>query len=414
MNNQPQSTAIIGLVILLAFLLANQTSTYAQSDSVFQGQVVDAKTGQPLPYITLSMADGQISNETNKNGYFILKVPEHLMKDTLHLIAPNYQSAQQPLTKLALTNSLIRLNAVPIENQALTTDQYVNVDRPFQARDTLLKVIALIAKNYTNTPTLLHGFYREIIEKLQPSFCVSYTEGVIDIYKPSYYFTKKDDQIHFVKGRRKPLTTFTIPVLTPGPWVSNMLDIVKYQEFLFRDGKLNQDYVFSLVGQTVIGDQPVYVIGFHPLSNQISSGYFAGKLFLTTSSLAIIRGEHGLTEQGLSLINRSSHAQVYSTKLEKRSYTVTYTKFGDRWSFHSGSIENKFTGITTTSSFESRVDFVVTHRRSNNIQSFKAKDQAVYNKLPMQSFDTTTEDFFRTENYLMPVIPYPPLIESHN
>ena len=115
-----------------------------------------------------------------------------------------------------------------------------------------MKAVASIAKNYTQKPTLLRGFYREIIEKQEPEVYVSYTEGLIDVYKPSYYFTKKDDQIHFVKGRRKPLTTFNIPVLTPGPWVSNMLDIVKYQDFLFRNGRLNKNYVFSLSGRTVL------------------------------------------------------------------------------------------------------------------------------------------------------------------
>ncbi|AUD00863.1 carboxypeptidase-like regulatory domain-containing protein [Spirosoma pollinicola] len=413
MDIQPQSNASVVLLVLLIFLLINQSSTYAQTDYVFQGKVVDAKTEQPLSYITLSMADGQISSETNKNGYFILKVPEHLKKDTLYLRALNYQLAQQPLTELAPVNSIIRLNAIPSESQVSTVDQYFSGAHSFQARDTLLKAIALIAKNYTDSPTLLHGFYREIIEKLQPSFCVSYTEGIIDVYKPSYYFTKKDDQIHFVKGRRKPLYTFTIPVLTPGPWASNMLDIVKYQEFLFRHGKLNQDYIFNLVGKTIIGDQPVYIIDFNPRSHQVSSGFFAGKLFLTTNGLAIIRSEYRLTEQGLNLINRSSNAQVYSTNLKGRSYTATYTKFGDRWSFQSGSITNNFTDVATISSFESRIDFVVTHRQSDNIQPFKAKDQAVYNRLPMQSFDRNSDEFLRGENYLMPVLPYPSLIESN-
>src|SRR4051812_13074381 len=113
MNNQSQLHTVVGLFVLLFFLLANQSSTYAQADYVFEGRVVDAKTEQPLPYVTLSLANGQISNETNKNGYFILKVPEYLMSDTLYLIAPNYPLVQQPLTRLAQTNSIIRLSAVP-------------------------------------------------------------------------------------------------------------------------------------------------------------------------------------------------------------------------------------------------------------------------------------------------------------
>ncbi len=414
MDNNPQLNAIISLLVSLALLLVNPLSIYAQTDYVVQGQVVDAETQKPLPYVTLSIADGQISSTTNKDGNFLLKIPQHLKRDTLRITALNYLMDQQSLIELGGTNSIIRLNSALSQSQTSITNQYANPNPAFQVRDTLLKAIALIAKNYTNKPTLLHGFYREVIEKLQPRICVSYAEGVIDVYKPSYYFTKKNDQIHFVKGRRKPLTTFTVPVLTPGPWVSNMLDIVKYEEFLFRDGSLNKDYIFNLVGSTVIGDQSVYVISFNPISLQINGGYFAGRLFLTTSSLAIIRGEYGLTEQGLNIINKSSHAQVYSTKLEKRSYTVNYTKFGDRWSFHNGSVENTFTDQGLTSSFESRVDFVVTHRQSDNVKPFRPKEIAIYNRLSMQAFDTTNDDFFSEENYIMPIVPKPSLLKNNN
>ena len=221
---------------------------------------------------------------------------------------------------------------------------------------------------------------------------------------------KKEDQIRFIKGRRRALTTLSIPFLTPGPWVSNMLDIVKYQEFLFRNGNLNKNYVFALSGQTSIGDQAVYIVTFSPRTPVVATGYFSGRLFLTIGSLAIIRAEYELTEQGVGIINKSRYAQAYLTTLKKRIYTTNYSQFNNYWSFQSGSIENVFTYKSTDPPYQSRIDFVVVNRQSENIKPFPAWEQPVYNKLPMQSFDKTDSSFWAGENQLLPTYPLPSLL----
>ncbi|RZM18770.1 MAG: hypothetical protein EOO88_39850 [Pedobacter sp.] len=391
-------------------LLIYSCSGYAQTGYTIHGQVTDALTGKPIPFVTLSVAEGQVSSETNSQGYFKLHIPQLLKQDTLSLLAINYQLKQLPLLGLALTDTLIRLNAFQVA--AAPTDTYFSLEGSFQARDTLLKAVAGIGKNYTSKPTLLRGFYRETINQQSPDLCVSYAEGLIDIYKPAYSLTKKSDQIHFVKGQRKPLTTFKIPVLTPGPWGSNMLDIVKYQEFLFRNGQLNNDYVFELSHQTMIGDQWVYVINFKPGSFYKTSGYFVGRLFLTKQGLAIVRAEYELAERGLSLLNKSLNAQVYSTHLSKRRYVANYTKFGDSWSFQSGSIENTFSHVPSSAAFESRLDFVVTHRQEGDrdTKPFTADQQVDYTKMRMSSFEQTSATFWKEENYLLPTLPLPALL----
>ncbi|SOD95244.1 carboxypeptidase-like regulatory domain-containing protein [Spirosoma fluviale] len=402
--------AIIGKSVLLVMLLVYSSSVYAQTGYTIHGQVMDAITGQPIPFVTLSVANGQVSNETNSQGYFELSIPQPLKQDTLSLLALNYQLKQVPLLRLALTDTLIRLNALQVATSP--TDTYFSLEKSFQARDTLLKAVGAIGKNYTRKPTLLRGFYRETINEQSPNLCVSYAEGLIDIYKPAYSFTKKSDQIHFIKGQRKPLTAFKIPVLTPGPWGSNMLDIVKYQEFLFRNGQLNKDYIFELTSQTMIGGQWVYVINFKPRSFYKTSGYFVGRLFLTKEGLAIVRAEYELAERGLSLLNKSLNNQVYSTHLSKRSYVANYSKFGDSWSFQSGSIENTFSHIPSSSAFQSRIDFVVTRRQEgdDDTKPFTADQLVDYSKMTMSSFDQTSATFWKEENYLLPTLPLPALL----
>lgn len=410
MSYEDNMKAIVGRGVLLTMLLSYAGIGYAQTEHTMYGQVIDAVTGQPIPFVTLSIAGGQVSNETNSDGYFKINIPQSLKLDTLSLTAIDYPLTRVPLAKLVPTDTIIRLNAV--RDLASPTDTYFSLEKAFGARDTLLKAVAAIGRNYTRKPTLLRGFYRETIRKQSPNVCVSYAEGLIDIVKPAYAFTKKSDQIHFIKGRRKPLSSFKIPVLTPGPWGSTMLDVVKYQEFLFRNGQLNKDYEFKLSNRAVIGGQAVYVINFKPRNRYAGSGYFTGKLFLTTGSLAIIRAEYELAEQGINLLNKSLNSQIYSTQLSRRSYVANYTKFGDAWSFQSGSIENMFSHIPSAAAFQSRIDFVVTRRQEGNwnTKPFATGQQVDYTKMNMTSFDQTNATFWNGEDYLLPTRPLPALV----
>lgn len=396
--------------ILLASLLVSSGSGQEQTGHTIHGQVVDASTGQPIPFVTLSVNNGEVSNETNRDGYFELILPPYLKSDTLIFSAINYQTGQISLLNVTANDTIFRLES--FREVSPPTDTYFSTERPFQTRDTLLKAVAAIVKNYTRKPTVLHGFYRETIQQQQPDVCISYAEGLIDIYKPPYSFTKQSDQIRFIKGRRVPLATFKIPVLTPGPWGSNMLDIVNYQEFLFRNGQLNKEYIFELAGRTMVGGQSVYIINFKPRKHHGSNAYFVGKFFLRQGSLAIVRAEYELAEQGLALLNKSQNMQTYSTRLRKRSYQANYTKFGDYWSFQSGYIENNFSSIETGSLFQSRIDIVVTRRRERDVetQPFDADQQADYSKMRMESFDKTNDTFWNGENYLLPTRPLPELI----
>ncbi|GAB3774884.1 carboxypeptidase-like regulatory domain-containing protein [Spirosoma horti] len=391
-------------------LLVSSGSGQGQTGHTIHGQVVDASTGEPIPFVTLSVNNGEVSNETNRDGYFKLVLPPQLKSATLLINSINYQTRQVPLLQVTANDTIFRLNTFP--EVSPPTDSYFSMERPFQTRDTLLKAVASIAKNYTRKPTVLHGFYRETIQQQQPDVYISYAEGLIDIYKPPYSFTKKSDQIRFIKGRRKPLATFKIPVLTPGPWSSNMLDIVNYQEFLFRNGQLNKEYIFELAGRTMTSGQSVYIINFKPRRHHGANAYFVGKLFLLQGSLAIVRAEYELAEQGLALLNKSQNMQIYSTRLRKRSYRANYTKFGDYWSFQSGSIENSFSSVETGSLFQSRIDIVVTRRQERDVttQPFDADQQADYSKMRMESFDKTNDTFWDGENYLLPTRPLPELI----
>ncbi|MBO0951683.1 hypothetical protein [Fibrella forsythiae] len=388
--------------LLLAFLLL-QATVGAQPGQSVQARVVHTATGRPLSGVTLSVADGALGSATNADGYFQIRLPASLQHDTLLVTAVNFRSVRLPLAGWPAAVVAIQLDSVASRPQRLETDAYFSLSRPFSARDTILKAVARIARNYSDVPTLLRGFYRETIKPEQSETYALYAEGLVDVYKPSYYFVKQDDQIRFVKGRRKPLTRLTIPVLSPGPWVSTMLDVVKYQEFLFRNGRVNTDYVFNQTGEATLDGQPVHIISFAPRSTSILTAYFTGRLFVTAGKLAIVRAEYSLTPKGLSVLNKSGYAQVYKTEMLQRTYVATYTSWQNRWSLQSGSISTAVRQVASGTRYEGQIDFAVTHREPATIKPFSAAEQADFRKLPMQLFNETDTTFWAGETILTPL-----------
>ena len=46
------------------------------------GKVTDSRSGDPIPYASIHLEGGTLSNVTNAEGFFSLKVPEDLPGDT--------------------------------------------------------------------------------------------------------------------------------------------------------------------------------------------------------------------------------------------------------------------------------------------------------------------------------------------
>ena len=69
------------------------------------------------------------------------------------------------------------------------------------AKELVLKAMEKISDNYPTVPNLLHGFYRETVEKR--NHFTSISEGVVDVYKTSYNKSNDwRDGVAILKGRR--------------------------------------------------------------------------------------------------------------------------------------------------------------------------------------------------------------------
>ena len=161
-------------VCSIIFLLALFPIKGTAQELTLQGRVVDAQTGETLPYVSIYVGEGR-GTLTNADGDF------KLMTDAGSELTFSYIGYIKQRIKASDINAVIRLRPYS------TTLKEVTV-RPIQAKDLLERTIDNLRQDY-----LLHGrqsrkyFFRTLLEKeestyLAEAFIMAYS--VVNVRKP--------------------------------------------------------------------------------------------------------------------------------------------------------------------------------------------------------------------------------------
>lgn len=169
------------ITITYLFSLLLVTFSFAQEKVLVTGSVVDAVSGEALPFVTVSLKKQMIGIVTNETGRFDLFIPANLTEDTLVInymgYKPQYykvKSIQSPLN-IRLQQSAIGLNEVIVKPQP--PEFYIKL------------AILSIKNNYANTPFESHAYYREKV--LENKNFVKCNEGIFKTFCPNYLDTVK-------------------------------------------------------------------------------------------------------------------------------------------------------------------------------------------------------------------------------
>ncbi len=302
-------------------LLQENVQQDIQSYTEFKGIVIDSNTKDPLIFADITVNTTNIRTVTNKEGAFLLKIPNNLLDKMVTVSYLGYYSQEISLqnlnNKIALDISITELNQVKI-----------NV--PKNAEALVRAALDTKGQNYYNESTIMTAFYRETIKKRNQN--ASLSEAVVKIYKRPYSSVKKDE-IGLIKSRKNTnyskLDTLALK-LQGGPFSTLYTDIVKYPEYIFTEDSF-QYYNFSFDPSTQINDRQVYVVKFKQHSNVISSLYY-GKLFIDAETFALTSAVYSLNienkNQVMALFLRSKPKKVRVTPIEA-IYRVDYkTKNG--------------------------------------------------------------------------------------
>ena len=300
-------------------LLQDELQQDVQSFIEYKGIVIASNTKEPLAFADLTIKTTNIRTVTNKEGEFLLKVPNNLLDRMLIISYLGYETQGILLKNLKNKGNKIALNI------SVTKLKQVKINNPKDAETLVRMTLDGNNKSYYNDPTIMTAFYRETIKKRKMN--ASLSEAVVKIYKQPYNSLKKDE-IGLIKSRKNTnyskLDTLALK-LQGGPFSSLYSDIIKYPEYIFTEDTF-QYYDFSFEPSTQINNRQVYVVRFKQLPNVISSLY-DGRLYIDSETFTLTSAEYKLNieneKQAMDLFLRSKPKKVKISPIEAL-YRVDY------------------------------------------------------------------------------------------
>ena len=354
-------------------LLKDSSQQDTQSYTEFKGIVIDSKTKEPLIFADLTVNSTNIRTVTNKEGEFLLKVPNSHLDKKITVSFLGYEKREIPFKDLKNKKNQIALNA------SITKLSQVNINIP---KDALTLVKATLSKqgNYYNDQAIMTAFYRETIKKGKKN--ASLTEAVVEIYKQPYV-SYKNDVIRLIKSRKNTnysrLDTLALK-LQGGPYTALYSDIVKYPEYIFTESTLVY-YDFSFEPSTQINDSQVYVVKFKQLPNIVTPLYY-GKLFIDAETFALTSAVYSLNVE-----NRKQASELFVRKKPRKVtvypteavYRVDYKTTNGKWYYGYSNIQLafkvKWKKKLFSSSYTLNIEMAITDWEINTTEKVKAKNR---------------------------------------
>ncbi len=311
----------------ILLLLLVQCLLFAQSAFPQQGRVVDAVTGEGLPFATIKSTTGKEGLITDLNGNF--KLPTSVQWQELEVSYLGYQTQRLSLT--GKDNLVIKLHpqgselgevsfTPPYEkirrilNQVIAHRDHNNPDKYDWYRCNIYHKMVVDIKPHDS---LLHhdtsGDTRELVEFTEKQHVL-----LSETFSRRTWSQPQKLQEEVIASR---LSGFKKSLFTS--LVTDVLPFHSYSDFLLLNGKdyhnpvskgYRQRYDFNLVDELEKGSDTLWVLSFRPKTN--SAELLKGTLYINSSNYAIA-----------SLL-----ATAYDPDL-KRTIRIEqeYQQLGERW-----------------------------------------------------------------------------------
>lgn len=381
--------------LIMMLLLGGGIKAFAQNNESFftvSGIVKDSQNKKKLSLVNISIPGTNIGTVTNADGEFALKVKNSLNAKEVEVSHIGYLNNRFPINGDESGKTILLTPNSKMLNEVIV--------RPGYPRQLLEQAIDRIAVNYSITPNLFTGFYRETAQKGKRYIQIS--EAVINIYKDSYTQKIDKDRVRIFKGRKllSPKKSDTLAVkLMGGPYLSVLLDVVKNPEVLLDKETLSY-YEYALEDPISIDNRQQFVISFKPIV-VVPYALYYGKYYIDRETLAFTRIEFSLDMQDR---NKAIDMMLVKKPLGLRfrpsefSFLVTYKQQNGISYLNYIRSEAKFkcdwkrrlfsSGYTLVS------EMVTTERESREIQMIPYRESFKKD----QSFSDKVTDFY-DENY---------------
>jgi len=302
----------------------------------YSGVVLDQKSGTPLEFANFLVIGTNISNVSNKEGEFILKVPKEISNAKVKVSYIGYKDMMIPMSSLKFKNS--RINMVPMSVE-LPVVEVVTKD-PYEL---IYSVLNNKAENYIDDKTQMKAFYRETIKNKRDY--VSLAEAVVNVVKEPYTGMNQD-YVKLNQARKKTSYNESDSLflkLVGGPINCLKLDVFKNPDLIFTDNMMEK-YRLSYEGATFMDNKLIYIVNFMPRPYQ-SELLYVGKMYIDAESMALKSAVFSLNFKdktrptNLFIKDKPSYLKVFPIEA---NYRIDYFQKDGKWYFGYSRIELGF------------------------------------------------------------------------
>ena len=325
-------------IILSALLILMSQMLGAQDFKTLYGLVTDAGDGSPLYLASVNLAGSNISNVTNSDGVFSLKIPLDTRPDArIRISYMGYDRYIVPVSSFekSSADNPLRIKMIP---SIISLDAATIID--LDAYSMFLYAYRNISKNYPQEHEAMTAFYRETVMKNSSKY-LSMNEAVLDIAKVPYY-SGASDKAGIYKARGSSNYDATDSLLISykgGVSAALLLDMVKTPFAGVSLQNINEAfkyYDFKVGVPETIEGRDFHVLEFDQ-SALVNYALYRGRIYIDPDSYAIARVELDLNaEQFPEVVAEYVRKIPKNTKMEmvSASYIINYKEAEDgKWHY---------------------------------------------------------------------------------
>ncbi|ELR68755.1 hypothetical protein C900_05851 [Fulvivirga imtechensis AK7] len=311
-------------LLVFGFILAVSFNAECQENRL-NITVVNAESGEPVSYATISFPSQQYGFSANANGQFRLPLHHTDMDKKIAITSIGYERYETTI------GQLVKDKVKTIELQPVVTMlQEILVKAE---KETPTEIVAQAAKNLNNflrkDPYYLYGLYREALKK--NGRYAGYTEayGVFHIsgYQPSYNRKNKVFAYDLAQWKNVRRSEYRLPPIcsTREKRLLSIDRLAKAKAEYLYNGPLtnkNRDHFrYTIDSLTIYDNADVFVIGFTPLN---SENQYYGRLYIKADDYALLK---------MTIRQPNITGILYDDCDLKVSgnFSVSFTKVGDKY-----------------------------------------------------------------------------------
>lgn len=352
---------------LNALLVTAQTDPLISAPITLRGRIIDATTKEPLSFATLSINKLGIGTASNMDGDWTLQIPASATNEVLSISFMGY-------TPRSINVSEIASNAtITLQPKSYQMAEVVVTQKDF-CKEFLQKAWDAIPQNYSTTPTLSEGFYRETA-RLKDSTFLFFNEAILDVYKNTYKNTINFGQIKVVKSRKNVfpgIDSINDVRFTDGPHFPNDLDIVFSRWDFIKPSEYGK-WKIELVGSLRDSVSNIYILAFK--NKKLPNSSFQGKMYIDRDNYAFVGFD--FWRAGYSNLNEAQLPNMNFVP-GMTSIKIGYTELNGI--YHLGYINYKSNGLNTASRkrIYKDIEYVTTSIQTKEVTPIAFDEQLAY------------------------------------